>query len=80
VALAYVAASVLCVEAAQARMTGVKDIVYRPSAANAATYQRLYPLYKTLHDAFGRADFNGSLAGLMKQLIAIRDEVRRTCV
>jgi L-ribulokinase len=66
------------VEAAQARMTGVKDIVYRPNAAYAATYQRLYPLYKTLHDAFGDAKFSGSLAGVMKELIAIRDDARRT--
>jgi L-ribulokinase len=65
------------VEAAQAKMTGVKPTVFTPNTANAAIYARLYPIYRKLHDAFGTAGFNGSLAGVMKELIAIRDEVRK---
>jgi len=65
------------VEAAQAKITGVKSTVYTPNPANVAVYARLYRLYMTLHDAFGTVGFTGSLDGVMKELIAIRNEVRR---
>lgn len=64
------------VEAAQEKMTGVKSTVFKPDSENAAVYARLYPIYRRLHDAFGTATFNGSLASVMKDLIAIRNEVR----
>jgi len=64
------------VEAAQATMTGVKPTVFTPIAANAAIYARLYPIYRKLHDAFGSTGFTGSLADIMKDLIAIRNDVR----
>jgi L-ribulokinase len=65
------------VPTAQAKMTGFKDVEYRPIPANAAIYARLYPIYRTLHDAFGTREFHGSLAGVMKDLIGLRREVRR---
>lgn len=65
------------VEAAQELMTGVKETVYEPISENVAIYERLYKIYRTLHDAFGTRDFHGSLWGVMKDLVAIRDEVRR---
>jgi L-ribulokinase len=65
------------VEAAQAKMTGVKPTIFTPNAANAAIYARLYPIYRKLHDAFGTTGFNGSLSAVMKELIASRDEVRK---
>jgi L-ribulokinase len=65
------------VEAAQAKMTGVKPTVYQPKPASAAVYARLYPLYRQLHDAFGNTGWSGSLSNVMKELIAIRNEVRR---
>jgi L-ribulokinase len=65
------------VEAAQAKMTGVKPTVYEPIPQNAAVYTRLYPLYRQLHDAFGNTGQTGSLANVMKDLIALRNEVRK---
>jgi L-ribulokinase len=65
------------VQQAQRRMTGVKPEVFRPVKKNAATYARLYPLYKQLHDAFGTADYRQALGHVMKDLIAIRNQVRR---
>ena len=59
------------------KMTGVKSTVYEPIAANVAVYAKLYSVYKTLHDAFGTTGFNGSLANVMKDLVAIRHDVRR---
>ena len=64
-------------EEAQSRMTGVKPKVYRPNPSAAAVYAELYPLYRTLHDAFGTADGQGQLYRVMKDLIAIRDRVRK---
>ena len=65
------------VEAAQAAMTGVKETVYEPIAANVAVYRELYKVYKTLHDAFGTKEFTGSLSGVMKDLIRIRERARK---
>jgi L-ribulokinase len=64
-------------EAAQRRMTGVKRKVYRPRKNAAAVYAKLYDLYRTLHDAFGTAGYRGKLHGVMKELIAIRNQVRK---
>lgn len=63
--------------AAQKKMTGVKDVVYKPRKEAVAVYQRLYRLYMMLHDAFGVKDHRESLYPVMKELIEIRDSVRR---
>lgn len=62
--------------AAQKAMTGTKDVVYKPIAANAKVYAKLYALYRQLHDAFGVAESAPRLANVMKELIAIRNQVR----
>jgi L-ribulokinase len=63
--------------AAQKAMTGLKPMVYKPDPKAQAVYRRLYPLYRTLHDAFGTRDWNGNLHDVMKKLIEIRDAARR---
>jgi L-ribulokinase len=63
--------------AAQKAMTGLKPKVYKPNAKAHAIYAELYPIYRTLHDAFGTAEWQGNLHGVMKQLIDIRTRVRR---
>ncbi len=63
-------------EEAQSKMTGVKDRVYQPIPENVAVYRGLYALYRQLHDAFGTPDWSGSMANVMKDLIAIRQEAR----
>ena len=63
-------------EEAQVTMTGVKDRVYEPIPENVAVYKRLYAVYRQLHDALGTAEWSGSLANVMKDLIAIREEAR----
>jgi L-ribulokinase len=57
-------------ERAQAAMGGVGDVAYTPRSDAVRTYERLYAVYRRLHDAFGRAD--GPLSGVMKELIEIR--------
>jgi L-ribulokinase len=59
------------------RMTGLKPTVYKPNAKAHATYKELYAVYKQLHDAFGTREWSGNLHGVMKKLIALRDQARR---
>lgn len=65
------------VPTAQRKMTGVRKQVYRPSKESAAVYAELYRLYKQLHDAFGLPGRHDGLNRIMKDLIAIRDRVRK---
>jgi L-ribulokinase len=65
------------VEEAQAAMTGVKQ-VYEPNQDRAAVYRELYRLYRQLHDAFGTEAWSGSMANVMKDLIALRERQRST--
>jgi len=64
-------------EAAQQKMTGLKPRVFKPNSDNHATYRQLYALYRKLHDAFGTKEWNGNLFDVMKELIVIRNCVRR---
>ena len=57
-------------------MTGLKAKVFQPNPKAHGTYKKLYRLYRKLHDSFGTPQPNGSLYGVMKDLILIRNEVR----
>jgi len=59
--------------AAQKKMTGVKSTVYRPNRKAVAVYEKLYALYRTLHDSFGTPKPKTNLYHVMKELIEIRD-------
>lgn len=61
----------------QARVTAARDKVYHPIPENVAVYQELYALYRTLHDAFGTAEWSGRLSHIMKQLLDIRARQQR---
>ena len=61
---------------AQAAMCGIKDVAYKPIAENHKVYQKLYLLYKQLHDAFGVEGWSGKLANVMKELLNIKDSVQ----
>ena len=65
------------VGAAQKAMVG-SGREYRPVEKNHRMYQRLYALYRRLHDAFGTRQWSGGMYSLMKELLDIRDEVRRS--
>ena len=57
-------------------MTGVGK-VYTPIPENHAVYKELYKLYKQIHDGFGTENDKGSMFNVMKDLLDIRDNVRR---
>ena len=61
---------------AQAAICGIKDVTYKPITKNHKVYQKLYALYKQLHDAFGVQDWSGKLANVMKELLNIKDSVQ----
>ena len=57
-------------------MTGVKETVFEPIPENREVYDRLYRLYRRIHDAFGVKDTEDDLYDVMKTLFDIREEVR----
>lgn len=60
----------------QAKVTAMREKVYQPIAENVAVYAELYALYRTLHDAFGTAEWSGKLHPVMKKLLEIRERQR----
>lgn len=60
---------------AQAAMCGVKEVTYKPIAENQKIYNEIYALYRQLHDAFGLQSYSGTLANVMKELLAIKERV-----
>ncbi|MCL2348792.1 MAG: ribulokinase [Planctomycetaceae bacterium] len=64
------------VQAAQKKMTGTKPTVYKPNKKAVPVYEKLYALYRELHDSFGVANHKESLYHIMKKLIAIREAVK----
>lgn len=63
-------------EEAIKNMTGILPKRYTPDPGRAKTYERIYTLYRKLHDAFGTRDYRENLFDVMKELLTIRDEVR----
>ena len=64
------------VEAAQAAMGGLKERQFEPIPANVKTYEKLFGMYKQLHDIFGTKDYSANLYHIMKDLLDLRDAVR----
>lgn len=64
-------------ERAQAAMVVPARARYEPNATECAQYDRLYRVYRALHDAFGVAGSQLDLSFIMKELIAIRNEAGR---
>jgi L-ribulokinase len=61
---------------AQKVMTGVSK-TYRPIPRHHEIYKHLYALYRQLHDGFGTPQWSGSMYNVMKNLLDLRDRVRR---
>ena len=58
---------------AQAAMTGTKEgVSFLPISENQATYEKLFGLYKQIHDAFGGVNQSADLANVMKDLLKIK--------
>ena len=59
-----------------AAMTGVQEKIFVPNRSHAAIYERLFALYRQLHDAFGIRASGVDVSNIMKQLLDIRDASR----
>jgi L-ribulokinase len=77
IAGAFVAGAYPDYHSAQQAMTGLKPRVFKPNPKAHGIYLELYQLYKRLHDAFGTTEWNGNLHDVMKQLLDIRNRVRK---
>ncbi len=60
------------VEEAQEKMGGLKDVVYTPKPENVKVYNRLFALYRKLHDSFGTKDYAENLYPVMKELLDLK--------
>ncbi len=65
------------VGAAQKAMVGIGR-EYLPVKERHRIYKQLYSLYRQLHDGFGTPQGSGPMFNVMKRLLEIRDEARRT--
>jgi len=63
-------------EAAQDRMTSLKEKRFMPDRGAHQVYDELYALYRQMHDAFGGvAGATADFGALMKQLLGVRERV-----
>jgi L-ribulokinase len=62
---------------AQNNMTGISKVYY-PISQNHEVYKKIFKLYYQLHDAFGTNKSAGNIYNVMKDLLEIRDEVKRS--
>ena len=63
------------VQQAQKVISGISK-TYGPDEQNHQVYNKLYKIYKQLHDGFGTIKWNGNMFNVMKELLDIRDEAR----
>ena len=61
---------------AQRKMTSLKKVAYKPERAAQKTYDRLYALYRQLHDSLGGLNKSADLSQVMKELLTIKASSR----
>jgi L-ribulokinase len=61
---------------AQHAMAGIRA-EYKPKGEHHTSYRRLYLLYRQLYDGFGTSEWSGKMFNVMKDLMILRDEIRR---
>jgi L-ribulokinase len=64
------------IDHAQKAITGTSK-TYNPLGKNHDMYKHLYSLYLQLHDGFGTREWHGGMYNVMKELLDIRDTVRK---
>lgn len=65
-------------DAAIAKMATPIQATFSPNPKSVATYEKLFTLYRRLHDAFGILNHQDALGDVMKKLLEIRDSARGT--
>ena len=62
---------------AQINMTGISKVYY-PIPENHLVYKKIFKLYSQIHNAFGINNNAGNIYNVMKDLLEIRDDVKRS--
>lgn len=62
---------------AQKVMTSIQAVQYRPNPAARRAYDKLYRLYRAVHDAFGGLDRSANLSRVMKDLLTIKQSLKK---
>jgi L-ribulokinase len=57
-------------------MVGPPARTFTPTKEGTPVYEKLYRLYRQVHDAFGVPGADGSLFNVMKELLTLRDQAR----
>ena len=52
-------------------MVKLQSISYKPNPASQLTYNKLYVLYREIHDAFGGLNRKSDLSRVMKDLLSL---------
>jgi L-ribulokinase len=61
---------------AQKAMTSLGK-TYQPIEKNHQIYRQIYTLYRQIHDGFGTREWSGNMYNVMKDLLDIRDKIRK---
>ena len=61
---------------AQAKMTSLKPVAYKPEPKARRTYNQLYALYRDLHDSLGGVKTDVPLGHVMKRLLDLKEKAR----
>lgn len=77
IAGAVVGGAYATVPQAQEKMTGLKIREFEPRPEANQIYKQLFKLYRQLYDAFGTTAWKGNMGNVMKELIEIRESVRK---
>ena len=59
-------------------MTGTRKEMYTPIPENVRAYEKLYGLYRRMHDSYGVANCRDDQRDIMKELITFRDKTRQS--
>ena len=59
-------------KSAQNAMTGLQKTSYQPNPDSQKIYQKLYQLYRQLHDSLGGQNTSADLGNIMKDLLALK--------
>jgi L-ribulokinase len=74
---AFVGGAHSSLDDAVSAMTSLRDTTYTPDPARAAIYDRLFALYRQVHDAFGGVTRSADLSHVMKDLIDLKTATAR---
>ena len=59
------------------RMASPADKTFTPNPQAVEVYNKLYPLYRRLHDSFGLPNHSDALGDIIKKLLALRDAAKQ---